>query len=105
MKTDAFHMVNALKNVHLWVLQQLLFQTSKHMFKVMYPNERQNKHSHEETWICEKELKTQLLLLLPLTKMKHLIAMFVINHFKNQAFSKFLTSYLKSIHRGGQKHS
>ena len=43
LKTDAFHMVNALKNVHLWVLQQLLFQTSKH------PNERQNKHSHEET--------------------------------------------------------
>ena len=80
MKTDAFHMVNALKNVHLWVLQQLLFQTSKH------PNERQNKHSHEETWICEKELKTQFILLLPLTKMKHLIAMFVINHFENQAF-------------------
>ena len=46
-------MVNALKNVHLWVLQQLSFQTSKHMFKVMYPNEnqneKQNKHSHEET--------------------------------------------------------
>lgn len=90
MKTDAFHMVNALKNVHLWVLQQLSFQTSKHMFKVMYPNEnqneKQNKHSHEETWICEKELKTQFILLLPLTKMKHLIAMFVINHFENQAF-------------------
>ena len=53
LKTDAFHMVNALKNVHLWVLQQLSFQTSKHMFKVMYPNEnqneKQNKHSHEET--------------------------------------------------------